>query len=731
MIDVKKLITGFLVLATIAVLSGLTLSFFAGRSSTTASAPAAQGITLSDSSAGSSQVPTTAFVDTGSLQGNATELLGDMDSTTTDALANDPNNLTNVLAASFVNGLDAANPNGITTNSDGTLNIATPDTQQIAQAVSSDPAIQNFAVPNWDTEAQSQLIKTTPSGSTSAIAQYGQSLSGVFSKDFVSTGLQSEVSDPTSGDPSQLPYVSSQIQSALADTLAIPTPAPLAALQESLVRVMVYEKNFALLGEDSSADPVKASLVFQGEKTKYNSAVAALQQQIEKAAALGLSLNTAPSSSVPLIARILGVQEAQAQWITFDPTAFAQLILQYMNEIILQILKNTLVSLIQKKVLTAIQGSGAPKFVTSFAAQMVNSFQAAAISSVNSGISQAPASQQSALKMLTSISYTAPNGTTLLGTVGPNAGVSVSGNFTNMSDYLSEFNSGGNVWANAMAISDKSLISGANNQSANQTKNIAQQGFNGDETCDDGSDPNNGTHDVCSEFLAEPSDGECYIDGTDDVGPAETVPNEGLCADGSQPKTILPGQVTNQESDVSLKTGTENITSADDIAGLLDAFLSSLLNNLAQNAINLASSAVNGAINTQSPNNTGITGLSSSTLTNTNNTSASTQQTVQCLPSIQTATISTSTGLAYVNLSAIGGKIDTTCVANNACPATENPDGTPIYNWTAAGSIQGGSGVTQLTGQNLTLTYSTPGTYTAIITASTDSSQSTCQINVQ
>ena len=176
MIDVKKLITGFLVLATIAVCSGLTLSLIAGNSSSkTANVPT--GPSIADS--GSSPVPTTAFVDTGSLQGNAAELLSYVDTTSTDAVANDPNNLTNVLAASFVNGLDAANPNGITSNPDGTLNIATPDTQAIAQSISSDPAIQNIALPNWDTEAQSQLIKTTPSASQSAISQYGNSLGSV------------------------------------------------------------------------------------------------------------------------------------------------------------------------------------------------------------------------------------------------------------------------------------------------------------------------------------------------------------------------------------------------------------------------------------------------------------------------------------------------------------------------------------------------------------------------
>ena len=287
-----------------------------------------------------------------------------------------------------------------------------------------------------------------------------------------------------------------------------------------------------------------------------------------------------------------------------------------------------------------------------------------------------------------------------------------------------------------MAIRDQALTSASNNQTAKQTQTTAQQGWNGDSTCPDGSDPQNGTHQVCS--VGNLVDGACYAGdggpGDHAVGTPIDIPNDGLCPptdenpDGTDPTTILPGQVTNQESNTALKTGSENITSANDIAGLLDALLTSLLNQLSQNAINLATSAINGVINTQSPSNTGITGVASSSLTNTNNSSTATQQPVQCLPSIQTATISTSTGtgLAYVNMSATGGKIDTSCVTTNSCPSTENSDGTPLYNWTAPGSTEGAGN-----GQNITLTYSIPGTYSVSVIASTDNSQSSCQIHVQ
>jgi len=726
MIDVKKLVTGFLILATIAVCSGLAFSFFTSGSKTGGTAVAQPSIANNDTA----PVQTNAFVDTGSVQGNAAELLSDIDTSSTDVVTNDPSNLTNILADSFVTGLNTANPNGLTMSQNGVPDITAPDTQSIAESIASNPEVEGLVIPDWDTEAQSQLIDTIPSASQNSITQYSSALNAVFAKDFVSSGVQSEVTNSAAnGDPSQLPFIASQIQSALTDTLAIPTPTPLVGLQESLVRVMVYEKNLSLLGEDSSNDPVKASLVFQGEKAKFDSAKSVLQQQIEKASSLGLSLNARPQARVPLIAKIFGVRTAEAQEITFDPDAFAQMIEEYLNNIILQILKNLLVSVIQKKVLTAIQGSGAPQFVQSFAAQMINSYQSAAINTINSEIAQTPPSQQAALKALTSISYQAPNGASVLGTIGPNSGVSVSGNFTNMSDYLSEYNSGGNVWANAMAIHDSAMAAGTNNQTANQTQNIAQQGWKGSLTCSDGSDPTNGVHYTCADNTI-PDPVFHYCDGNANIA-AQAIPNAGQCANGNPPTTIMPGQVTGQQSNAALQIGGANITSANDIAGLLNSMLTSLLNTLAQNAINYANSAVNGVLNTQNPNNSGITGVSSSSLTNNGNTSSATQAAVQCLPSVQSVTRATSTGMAFVNLSATGGKIDTQCVINNDCPTTENSDGTPIYNWIAYGSSQTGYTNTALTGQSLLLTYSTPGNYTATVTASTDNSQSTCQITVQ
>ena len=170
-----------------------------------------------------------------------------------------------------------------------------------------------------------------------------------------------------------------------------------------------------------------------------------------------------------------------------------------------------------------------------------------------------------------------------------------------------------------------------------------------------------------------------------------------------------------------LQSGVQNITSATNIVGILNSLLSSLLNTLAQNAINFANQRIGGALT-----DSGVSGVSPTSLINTAPSTPLTN--AQCLPSIQNAFLSTSTTQAVVSVYAGGGKIDSTCAAGGFCPPTENPDGTPIYNWSVPGSLPS---IGTPVGTPLQLTYTAPGTYFATVTASTDDTTSTCQIDVQ
>jgi hypothetical protein len=435
--------------------------------------------------------------------------------------------------------------------------------------------------------------------------------------------------------------------------------------------------------------------------------------------------------------------------ITFDPATFGELVLKYANDAILQILKNTLVALIQRKVLTWIQGSGAPRFVTDFASQLVNSFQAAAINKLNSEISCVPIYQQQVLKVMLSTPSLSTNGNNscaaeFQGQLGNNlANLSnLYGHFTNFNDYFAVMGPTGNTWSNLITIHDSALAAGNVSQSAKTTQNIAQQGFTGSQVCADGSDPNNGAHMECDGVPTTDEELNCSNGSVPDAGICdngdqatcddtsipELIPNAGLCADGNDPKITSPGQVTAQSMSSALGSSISNITSASNIAGILNALLSSLLNTLAQSAINYAGQTVNGVLT-----DSGVSGVAPTTI-NTGSPVSTPATAVQCLPSIQDAIISTSTSEAVVSLSAGGGALNTTCAANNNCPSTINPDGSPIYIWSAPGSVEASTALvngTSLTGSTLTLTYPTAGQYFAVVTASTDNTTSSCEIDVQ
>ena len=110
MIDVKKLITGFLILATAAVCSGLIFSLV-NFSSPAAKNTAGGGITIGANTAAADDA--NAFLPTEEqVQETASALEPDLASSTMFVSSTDPGNLTDNLAAEFVNGVVAANPTG-------------------------------------------------------------------------------------------------------------------------------------------------------------------------------------------------------------------------------------------------------------------------------------------------------------------------------------------------------------------------------------------------------------------------------------------------------------------------------------------------------------------------------------------------------------------------------------------------------------------------------------------
>lgn len=757
MIDVKKFISGFLILAVAAIASGLMLSYFGGSNSAvapSAEAPAGPqivGIEATSSGAFADQNLLSTATSTDDFQA---ELTAQLNTTSTEALENDPSNLTNVFANSMLNGLVSANPDGVQTDSSGNEAVNAPDYQVLATELSGNPAVQSIKAPDWNAEAAGEKIIITNDNSQTAANTYITALQGIYQKYIGGSDIGSILGEENPGDAE---IINTHTQQALNAALAVPTPSSLVGFQKSFLTLLVYEKNSAALIENANSDPVKTSLVFQAEEPNYDTAINNFQAQWQKAAG-GEPFPTTPTNEsfisdpgsnqfLSIANQFFGINTAHAQLAVFDAAVFGvesgnlsvnsaalgKTIEKYVEDILLQILKNVLTTLLQQKVLTWIQGSGAPRFVTNWADELTNSFATYAQNKLSNWMQCIPTYQQPIINALLTTPQTSLNnvcGAEFNSQLSYNL-QNLSTHFTNFTDYLDLFQPGGNSWGLVLQVQDSVYAAGATAQQANTNQNIAQQGWSGTYVCDDGSSPH-GTRDVCvssdgKNYTINPNDPNDTCDPSDQL---EFIPNNGACADGSAPTLTSPGQATGQGFFSGLKSGAENLTSATNIAGLLNALLSSLLNTLAQSAINYSTTALNNAINgTGGSQDAGLVGINPDSITVASTTVE--QSGAQCIPVQQTSIFNASTSQATASFSAAGGAIDSTCAASNSCPSTENPDGSPIYSWLAPGSLSAASGTPPQTGDSFFTTYSATGTYAVTVTASTDNSTSTCEVTVQ
>ncbi len=730
MVDVKKLITGFLIVGSAAAGSGLILATNGGLFGGGAPA-AAQNITVTGAggtggaNTGSGILPGTPLANGGSAfapqyaQANAPALTPWTIIPTLQA--SDTNNLTDQLATAFVNGVILANPAGATRDSSGNPALISPDANAIAATVVSSTAIADLKTPDWNIEAASQPIKTATGNASSAIATYTNALNNIVNEDFIATNLMSIVNSQNP-DPTQVSFVQSHIQKALSDSLALQTPAPLIAFQKSWVKMLVYQKNYLALLTDANTDPVKTALLLQNESVAYNAATQNFQNEMQNAQVNGISFGSAPKVAAgnPVVAflnGVFGIKTAHAIFgvgdvislVQFSWTEFANHLFDFAQSVALQILKNTLTALIQRKVLTWIQGSGAPRFITSWATTLTSAYTQSALSAIddymnnNCAIFPGFAPQ---LQLQLGIFYKPDN------PVCSNLLQSSLGSYT-FGQFYQNFQDGGWLAYGASMLPSGNYYGGltfaaqAVDQAAVNGQNIvtvkaqANQGLNGDQVCSDGSNPN-GTHVVClnksnqNEAPSHPNP-----DGTCDTGyVAVQEPNGGECANGTEPKVTTPGTFTNAVFGSAVDSTSKLVTAANNIVGILASVAGSLLNSLAQTAITAANNGVNSALNG------GVSGISSGAIQSGGSASDIPAIALTCSPSSQTASTSVS-----VILGANGG-------ANSA-------DGTPpSYYWS---STTGASS----TGPMYSESFPLPGTYYVTLTDSNDYASSTCQVIVQ
>ncbi|HEY5221285.1 MAG TPA: hypothetical protein VIJ29_04055 [Candidatus Paceibacterota bacterium] len=748
MIDVKKLITGFLILATAATCSGIIFSFVNFAPSATANA--APQVTIGGGNVAADE---NAFLPTeDQVQQVAQELEPELASSSMMVTSTDPSNLTEDLATGFVNGIVDANPTGPTgTDSDGNPTFNTPDMSAVGLSVADEA--QNVSIPNWNVEAAAIPVATISTSSAAALTNYGNDVYNTLNNHLSDNArVQSIVTeDPTSGvSADELAYVESQVQGTLQDISSLKVPTPAVAYQKSLLTYLVYEKNMADLNALAQTDPVKASLIFQGEQQNFT---AAQQDLLNKAQALqqnSLSLEQIPVPQkqrgnilLSFVTETFGIPKAQALLPVFDPVTWGlitsnqlqtigQQVLAILKNTLLQILKNTLVAIIQRKVLAWVQGSGAPRFITNWGTTLVNAAQTTAINAINSDITSGCVYSAFAPKVSITLKafYTPSNGSACANAFAASLGANSFQQFYNHFSYGGFVAFGastlpsGNLDATQFFEAQKTDLSYHNQQAASNLQTQTGQGFTGDQYCTDGSNPKGST------MACQTSNGGQYVMPTTGCAAGDTqvtVSNGGLCANGLQPIVQTPSAVTAFTLNTAGGATTQQITAANDIIGLLNSVLSSLMLGLANAAVNAAGQVVNQTLQGINPagitSGTNISGVSTSSVTAISNSNSPISTiALACNPLSQTlasptqatstATSTpgslTATSTSPASLSATGGTLD----------ADDNP---PVYYWSDT------NGVTS-TGAFFSDTFNTPGTYTITLTDSTGDAPATCAV---
>jgi len=705
MIDVKKLIAGFLILTTGAISSVLIFS----------------SINSPRASIGSSGL---AINSTSSLIGNNAfeqQSSDDIGNASTSAIVNDPNNLTVKLAGTLLNGIANANPDGPITDDNGNIIMTPPSQAKMVTELSSDAALKNFEAPNWEAQATSQKLNLV-SESDSAKTAYGKAVADVINNNIIQTNLQSIVKNAaTNSDTNSLDIIKLDISNALTETLQIPTPPSLLNFQKSLVKFLVYEQNALQTADDAQTDPLKASLTLKAESNNNQSAANQLKNELDKTPLISISLNNPKNSNQDnnlfgFINNILGVHKAYAIFgvgdITFEPTAIAEWIEEFAENLALQLLKNLIISIMQNKVLGWVKGAGLPKFVTSWAVSLANAFQSSALSYLNGITPQL--CPQIAPSISMSLKITTQGQPSQSSPVTGIAGIGAKGNICTLnvpSGFKTNFLAGGlpayyntldpnnNFYSQFFSVQDSVQQAAAAQAAATQAKSVAAQGFKGDQVCADGSNPN-------GSYCVDDETGESFPaiinNGTPSCAPLETLfPNGGLCTDGSEPITTTPGKTTGDVTASALGSNIELVVNANNIAGIMAAFADSLMSSLIKSALATVSTQINGALGL--PGGPTAPAGSGGMLS----VATTTAPAVSCGPSSTTLPAGNTFSLA-----AGGGTPDTS-------------GNTPSYSWSAPGASPA-----SMTGAVFNGSYTTAGTYNITVTASTGGAAATCQVIV-
>jgi hypothetical protein len=527
--DLKKLITGFLVLSVITSSGALILSRFLPTNANTK--PQTPALTLKN-----------AFLPGGAGNLDASSMLGYQNLT---------QNLANNIAQSFVEN-NISGP-----NTTGTMGINVPGNiqgvvSQYLDSSSIDPS--KIPSPKVD-ENRLRIIKNpTKEDVSDYLTSLQNILSGFDSQEFKSLNDQAKNGNGESLLGSFVLFYS-DIETKLYD---LKIPEPELKLQKNLILAM--DLPVTIFNQNINNDPLMASMVLSESQQLLESIEVDLSTELE------ILKVTAPLSleNKNFLDSLLGINKAYATGIpVIDILGLIQHILSvlysnlnyYLNydswyaKILTEKLKDKLLKAVVNSILNWANGGSSgstPTFVTDWKSFLKDSYvnaADAAVADVTSGVCE-PFRTQIQLQLYSLYGESSVKSVTRGPTLSDLRTCSLQQTVSNLDDFYGDFGQGG--WAGYLALTDfggnpyGSLYTAAQQvgqvaqKAEDASKAKAASGFKGTERCADGSSP----------FA------------------------EGLCYDGSTPEITTPGTNIAQSTSDSLTSAIHRIVNANDWKGL-------------------------------------------------------------------------------------------------------------------------------------------------------------------
>lgn len=498
--DAKKFVVAFLILAALGSSSALLLA----RSNPNPSAATEDSFASSTDARNAALTYANAFASSSSAGIASLSAAG-----VVMAPASSSDNLTSQVLDAYVANTDIAPLDSSPSATTDTLSVVAPNELSLASALASSSLLAKVQIPDWDRDAAMQPLLVSSDTSAAAVNDYANALENIFNQYVVKGNLLNMVADPNAATPENVSLASTNLDGAMKALTAQPVPADFVDLQKSIVRVATYDKNTIALTSIAQADPVKASVVAQGEQKGMNAALADLQIQWQKALSNGVfaaAIEKQPggrqNAAVAFIDGIAGIPVAHAQYTDF--VAFAQRIglylLDFAEQVALQLIKDGIVQRIQAKVFSLIRNSGNPLFLQAFGPFLSGAFNVAAGAALGEldptlcGNFSTDVGKwlKNAFK---SANWTA-GGVSLNGSPGTNC--TLQSAIPNIPGYYQNFNTAGftgfvallqpsnNPYGAFMEAMDSVNAVAFSNEQAAQAKAIASQGFTGQQQCGNG-----------------------------------------------------------------------------------------------------------------------------------------------------------------------------------------------------------------------------------------------------